>query len=462
MLFSSLVFLFCFLPAVVIGYFIIPKSLRNGFLLLASLFFYAWGEPTYLVIMLTIILVNYITGIALESKKEHKKIVLTVGILVNLGFLAFFKYADFFIVNFNAITNASMALLNIALPIGISFYIFQAMSYSIDVYRGVVAPQKNLIKFALYVSLFPQLIAGPIVKYRDVAEDIENRQNSIDDVAAGMDRFIVGLGKKVVLANVMGEVADNIYAAGPSEISPVIAWVGAIAYSLQIFFDFSGYSDMAIGLGRVFGFHFLENFNYPYISASITEFWRRWHMSLSSWFKEYVYIPLGGNRVSATRNNINLLIVFFTTGLWHGASWNFIIWGLWHGMFLMIEKRLNIESYNSLLGKVFRHIYVILAFVFGWVFFRADDLTSAVAYIKTMLGLTAIKANIAGLDYYVDQKVVIIGILALIFCYPWKFNVPTENKVYMIGRKIGLLCILLYAISAIAASTYNPFIYFRF
>ena len=464
MLFSSVTFLFCFLPFVIIFYYIINPVLRNLFLLIASLFFYAWGEPKYLLVMVGVIGLNYVLGLLISEFGRHKKIFLILAVVGNLSILFFFKYIDFVIININSVTGFHLGLYKIALPIGISFYIFQSMSYIIDLYKGNVFAQYNICKFALYVSLFPQLIAGPIVKYRDIASEIDSRSVSLDDIVEGIRRFIIGLGKKVLLANTLGEVTDKVFLAGTSDISISIAWLGAICYSLQIFFDFSGYSDMAIGLGRVFGFHFLENFNYPYISSSVTEFWRRWHISLSTWFKEYLYIPLGGNRVSKMRNTFNLLIVFFATGLWHGASWNFVIWGLWHGLFLMIEKRILLSGNSeiTLFHKLSRHIYVILVFVFGWVFFRAENLSVAIDYISVMVGLKTNPVVGFGLLYYLNRKIIIILIVSCLFCYPWNYDFFKKYKGGFIAKDILLFLILVSSIASIASSGYNPFIYFRF
>lgn len=463
MLFSSLTFLFCFFPVVVLIYFMLRPALQNYFLLLASLFFYAWGEPKYLLIMLSVIAINYLAGLGISYFTTHKRAILALSILLNLSILGFFKYTDFLIENVNLIFKSNLPLLHIALPIGISFYIFQSMSYTIDVFKNAVQPQKNIFKFALYVSLFPQLIAGPIVKYRDIATEIDNRDIALQDVVNGLKRFIIGLSKKVVLANTMGEVADKIYTAGANNITSDIAWLGAIAYSLQIFFDFSGYSDMAIGIGKIFGFTFLENFNYPYVANSITDFWRRWHISLSSWFKEYLYIPLGGNRVSSLRRNINLFVVFFATGLWHGASWNFIVWGLWHGCFLILEKySLSTLSNNSIYTKILRHAYVILVFVIGWVFFRADNLTIALDYIKVMFGITSPAVIPFTLEYYLTQKVALIGTIALLLCYDWKFPNFMETQWLEPLKMSCSILLLIISITFIASAGYNPFIYFRF
>lgn len=463
MLFSSVTFLFCFMPFCIIVYFILSPILRNFFLLLCSILFYAWGEPKYVLIMLGVIVLNYVSGIALSVVSKARVLIISLSITLNLGILAVFKYADFIVENVNTLFRTNISLLHIALPIGISFYIFQSLSYVIDVYRKIVAPQKNPLKFALYVSFFPQLIAGPIVKYRDIAEEIESRICSFADVAAGLRRFIIGLSKKVLIANTMGEVADKIYAAGTNDISLSIAWLGALAYSLQILFDFSGYSDMAIGLGRVFGFHFAENFYYPYIAKSVTDFWRRWHISLSSWFKEYLYIPLGGNRVSILHRNVNLLIVFFATGLWHGASWNFVVWGMWHGLFLLLEK--NIKEYwgkDISQLKFIRHIYVIVVFVIGWVFFRADNLSIAVDFISLMFGLKANEIISFGFMYYFNRKIALCGVVAILLCYPWKWDKIDKRFGMVVARDAALLGLLVLSIASIAASAYNPFIYFRF
>lgn len=463
MLFSSVTFLFCFLPVVTIGYYVLHPILKNLFLLLASLFFYAWGEPVYLTIMIGVIVINYLAGILIDQVPKWKKITIWLAVICNILILGIFKYTDFIIRSLNSVASLNIPLQNIALPIGISFYTFQSLSYVIDLYRGNIKPQYNICKFALYVSLFPQLIAGPIVKYKDVAEQIDRRNENLNDIVEGFRRFIVGLSKKVLIANTMGAVADKIYLCPPSELSSCVAWLGAVAYSLQIFFDFSGYSDMAIGLGRVFGFSFLENFNYPYIASSVTDFWRRWHISLSSWFKEYLYIPLGGNRVSKFRNTLNLITVFFATGLWHGASWNFVVWGLWHGLFLIFEKRFNMQGLKpSYLTTFVKHLYVVLVFVLGWVFFRADNLSMAVDYIMVMLGMKQNAFVGFGLLYYLDRKVIIMLIVAMVCCVPWDFSLFNRIKGFFVVKDIILFCLLIASIASIAASGYNPFIYFRF
>ncbi len=457
MLFSSTPFLFVFLPIVCIMYLLIKPSLRNYWLLFASLFFYAWGEPRYLSVMLFVVLLNYVVALLFEKYPTQKKLLLFTGVLANLGILVFFKYTNFIIENINLLLNLNVPDFRVVMPIGISFFIFQSMSYIVDVYRTEVKCQQDVRKLALYISLFPQLIAGPIVKYHDIEKSIDDRSVNMDDVLYGVRRFIIGLSKKVLLANSMGSVADNIYATTPNELTASVAWVGAVAYSLQIFYDFSGYSDMAIGLGRLFGFRFLENFNYPYIASSITDFWRRWHISLSSWFKQYLYIPLGGNRNGDLATTRNLLIVFLATGIWHGASWNFVVWGLWHGFFLILEKKFKFITSNKFLG----HFYTIIVFVIGWVFFRADNLHIAFEYLQAMFGLNN-PTIMSSIEFYVNRKDVIISVFALLFCVPLNFEKLKQNNYLECGYNLVLLCFLFLSIVSIAASTYNPFIYFRF
>lgn len=438
-------------------YALIKEEYKNYWLLLASLLFYAWGEPRYLSVMLLIIIVNYWAARLIDKLSEHRGIVLSLGILFNLSILVFFKYTDFIIENLNLFLKFSIKPVHIVMPIGISFFIFQAMSYTVDVYRKDAIAQSDIKKLALYISLFPQLIAGPIVKYHDIAESIDNRNVSLDDVVYGARRFIIGLSKKVLLANNMGIVADKVFYTTPDGISLGVAWLGAVAYSLQIFYDFSGYSDMSIGLGRIFGFRFLENFNYPYIASSMTDFWRRWHISLSSWFKEYLYIPLGGNRDGSFKTLRNLFFVFLATGIWHGASWNFVVWGLWHGIFIMLEKILKKTKISSYIG----HIYVIFVFVIGWVFFRADNLIIALEYVQVMLG---VRTNLPyyGWAYYLNAKYIIIGLMAIMFCYPWKMDFFKAKISTECAYNACLLVLLGLSMISIAASSYNPFIYFRF
>ena len=388
MVFSSMTFIWIFLPILLFVYYISKEKYRNIILLIFSLIFYSWGEPKYIVLMLISILVNYIFGRILDkcNKKKNKTIVLIFSIIFNLGLLVYFKYFNFIATNIdNIIGNNVIPNKNIVLPIGISFYTFQIMSYIIDLYRGDIKVQKNLLNLALYISFFPQLIAGPIVKYKDIDEQLQKRTVTIEKFSNGIKRFVYGLAKKVIFANTLAYIADTIFNSNIEFLNMPIAWLGAICYTLQIYFDFSGYSDMAIGLGKMFGFEFMENFNLPYISESITEFWRRWHISLSTWFKEYLYIPLGGNRKGKIRTYINLLIVFFATGIWHGASWNFVVWGLFNGFFLVIERIKLKELLDKNKLKFINHIYALLVIIFGWVLFRADTLKSALQYMKIMI-----------------------------------------------------------------------------
>ena len=467
MLFSSATFIFLFLPIVSATYLLARKEIRNNLLLLASLFFYAWGEPRYLLIMLLTILINYVGAnyISRSKNERHRKILLVLSIIADLSCLFYFKYFNFFIENLNNITHLNLHFIDVVMPIGISFYTFQAMSYLIDVYRREVAAQKSIYNLALYITLFPQLIAGPIVKYHDVEEQISNRDSTFEKVSYGIKRFIIGLSKKMIIANTLGVIVDQIFAAPAQSFDTPTAWLGAITYSLQLFYDFSGYSDMAIGLGSIFGFKFLENFNYPYISKSITEFWRRWHISLSTWFKEYLYIPLGGNRVSKRRTYLNLLIVFLATGFWHGAAWNFIVWGLWHGFFIVLEKITGwhkVETKN-ILHLCLKQLYASFVFIIGWVMFRAENMEYAFHYIQNMFGLTKIAKlqHINGLDM---QSVVVL-VVALVCATPIfhkMLDIPYKHKILRSLVNIWLMILFIISLSIIANATYNPFIYFRF
>ena len=462
MLFSSLTFLFCFLPAVVLGYYICPKGLRNFFLLLASIFFYAWGEPRYLPVIFLTITISYIGALMIE-KFKYKKLLLTLFILLDLSLLLYFKYTNFFLENLNLIFHQKWSL-KVVLPLGISFYTFQALSYLVDVYRWQVRAQKNYLKIALYICLFPQLIAGPIVKYHDVADQIDGRQETIDKVYYGIRRFIIGFAKKVLIAYSVGRIADQIFASPINEFDTPIAWLGAISYALQIYYDFSGYSDMAIGLGSIFGFKFFENFNYPYISKSITEFWHRWHISLSSWFKDYLYIPLGGNRKGSVRTYFNLFMVFLVTGIWHGASWMFVVWGLWNGIFVIFEKMtgwaINETSY---IKRMFYHVYTIVVFVIGWVFFRAETMSKAKDYILKMFGYCRPTESVFRLLYYFDRlDMVILGVAILCSTSIFRNILIKDNAVVHFCVNTFLVMLFIMSISELAANTYNPFIYFRF
>lgn len=463
MLFSSMTFLFLFLPIVFVVYYCCPKRFKNDVLLFASLFFYAWGEPRYVSIMILLILINY-AGALLIEKKDKKKTLLILTVLLDLSFLAYFKYSNFFIENINLLFKTDFDLLHIIMPIGISFYTFQSMSYVFDVYAKTVTAQKNIYNLALYIVLFPQLVAGPIVKYHDISDQIAQRDENIDKVYRGILRFIGGLAKKVMIANVLGVVADEVFSANLTYISPAVAWIGALAYTFQIYFDFSGYSDMAIGLCLVFGFKIPENFNYPYISKSITEFWRRWHISLSTWFKQYLYIPLGGNRISKLRTGVNLMIVFFVTGLWHGASWNFIVWGVWHGFFVVAEKVIGLDTQKKgIIRNAVLHCYAFLTVMFGWVVFRAETLTDALDYIRKMFGFIPDRYADLELVYYIDGQELLTFACAILLSTPIArgfFDVDGKKK----AACVQITMLLLFVLSSvmIAVGTYNPFIYFRF
>ena len=461
MLFSSIPFLFYFLPAVLAVYFLVPRWLKNAVLLIFSLVFYAWGEPVYVLLMISTICLFYGCGIAIGKSRteKQKKLWLTVSVVVSLGLLAVFKYADFLISNVNSITGLQIPLLRIALPIGISFYTFQCLSYTIDVYRGDAQVQKNIVSFGAYVSLFPQLIAGPIVRYVDVARELDNRTHSWNDVALGLRRFLVGLGKKILIANQLGELT-NIFRDSP-EKSVLFYWIYAIAFALHIYFDFSGYSDMAIGLGRVFGFHFIENFNYPYLSKSIAEFWRRWHMSLGSWFRDYVYIPLGGNRVGKGRWVFNILVVWMLTGLWHGAAWNFILWGLLYAAFLLLEKW--VPGLQKLPG-ILRRAYVLLVVIIGFVLFNAADISQAISDIAGMFGLGGVPL-VTGQTLYYLRSYGLLFVTAFVGATPVVKNLACKIEGKPVGAVLEaiMMLLLLFVCSAyLVDGSFNPFLYFRF
>ena len=466
MVFSSTIFLCVYLPLVLLGYYICPKKGRNLFLLIASLVFYAWGEPKYVFLMIFSILVNYIFGRLMDKHRENKKrlkLMLVLSVVIDIGLLSVFKYTDFIITNVNAIFGANFDLLNIALPIGISFYTFQAMSYTIDVYRNDVRVQKNLIDFGMYITMFPQLIAGPIVRYADVQDQLAERSVTTADFSEGIMRFVVGLGKKVLLANQMGAVWSDIYALG-GDVSALMAWTGAIAYTFQIYFDFSGYSDMAIGLGRMFGFKFPENFRYPYQSVSITDFWRRWHITLSTWFKEYLYIPLGGNRYGLARQALNLLIVWSLTGFWHGAGWNFVMWGLYYFVILFIEKLFLLKALDKL-PKLFRHVYALLLIVIGWVIFASDDVSVLLPYLGSMFGANG---AIGGMDVYT----LLTKAALLVICCIASTELPKKlflsaagamnEKAAFTLKSVLMIALLALSMILLIGDSYNPFLYFRF
>lgn len=482
MVFSSIIFLFLFLPITLVLHLVAGTRLRNTVLLAVSLLFYAWGEGVYVLLMMGSILLNWLFGILIAGAgtERKKKVLLAAIVVFNLLPLFYFKYSFFVLENLVRLfsflhISHSLAPAPLHLPIGISFFTFQALSFVIDVYRGIVVPQRNPLTVGLYIALFPQLIAGPIVRYHDIARELTKRSVRLEDFAVGVERFVYGLGKKVLLANPMGAMADRVFALGLDQLSPAAAWLGIICYTLQIYFDFSGYSDMAIGLGRMFGFHFLENFNYPYISRSIREFWRRWHISLSNWFRDYLYVPLGGNRKGAARTGCNLLIVFLLCGFWHGASWNFIIWGLWHGTFLVLER----GRVGSLLERSpawGRHLYVLLVVINAWVFFRAETLSQAIGYLGAMYGLN----GAAGMHPYVaitlDAEFYLTLTMALVLSCPvfpalsrylQRLDEEFHGRhalaiVVPAGKLFVLSFLLLFSTMNLATGAYNPFIYFRF
>lgn len=470
MLFSSMTFIFVFLPVVMAVYLLSKKEIRNYVLLIASIIFYAWGEPRYLAIMILTIMVNYIGAILIDRNIESykRKWILAATIVVDLGFLFYFKYFNFIIDNVNSALQLNMDFIDVVMPIGISFYTFQAMSYLIDVYRKEVEAQKDINKLALYIVLFPQLVAGPIVKYHDVCEQIDERNVEFKDVIVGFKRFIIGLAKKVLIANTVALVADKIFMQAPESISWGVAWLGIVAYMIQIYFDFSGYSDMAIGLGMMFGFKFLENFNYPYISKSISEFWQRWHISLATWFKLYLYFPLGGNKVSPIRGYFNLFVVFLVTGIWHGAAWTFVLWGVWNAIFICWEKysgwgKKSREGEKIWLSAL-RHFYAMFVFIIGLVIFRSDNAVYAYEYIKRMLHID-ITDHLPDFDYGVNNKFVLMLVIGLICSAPIFRNmiyVKYEHKIVRSAINIWLFVLFFWSTISLASSTYNPFIYFRF
>ena len=466
MLFSSIPFLYYFLPSVLILYFIAPRKLKNTVLMLSSLVFYGWGEPKYVVLMIASIVIGYFSGILIEafSQKKLSKVFVGVSVAVNLGFLAYFKYADFFIENFNTVTGLSLPLLRIALPIGISFYTFQILGYTIDVYRKDVKAQKNIINLACYITMFPQLIAGPIVRYSDIAKQLEERSHSFENFSKGMRRFVLGLGKKILIANTLGELCDIFKASDDKSV--LFYWLYAIAFGLHVYFDFSGYSDMAIGLGRIFGFKFYENFNYPYISKSATEFWRRWHMSLGTWFRDYVYIPLGGNRVSKIRWFFNIFVVWFLTGFWHGAAWNFIIWGLFFAILLIMEKVFLLKYLNK--TKILSRVYTLVAVGISFVIFNATDMKEAFSYIGGMFGVGEIPLVSTEFFYYLKNFAVtlVVGITGATPIVKRSVENLFENKkiskFIWILEPVGLVVLLAVMTAYLVDGSFNPFLYFRF
>ena len=467
MVFSSLVFLFIYLPVVLLVYYLVPARWRNLWLFIVNLVFYGWGEPIYLLLMLFSILINYAAGLLVGRWKETEpgraKAALVVNIVLNLGLLMFFKYFDFLAENLRQLSFLSFIKpLGVSLPIGISFYTFQSMSYPIDVYRGDTRPQRSFIKFGTFVALFPQLIAGPIVRYKDIAAQLEQREAGLDNFAKGVRRFTVGLGKKVLLANNIGMLWD-VYSAMPTaQLTTAGAWLGIIAFSFQIYFDFSAYSDMAIGLGHMLGFDFLENFDYPYISKSITEFWRRWHISLGTWFRDYVYIPLGGNRKGLARQFINILVVWALTGIWHGASWNFLLWGLYYAVLLMLEKAFLLKWLKKAPSLV-SHLYTLFLVVLGWALFAIDDIGALGPYLGVMFGFGGAGAASAQVLYYLRDYGPVLAILVFASLPVGKrlfLRLPEKARAVLVP--VLILLVLLVSTAYLVDSTYNPFLYFRF
>jgi len=466
MLFSSIPFLYYFLPVVLITYYAVPKSVKNLVLLLASLVFYGWGEPSYVFLMMASIGLGYVFGLLIEKFQNTPgaKVFLILSIIVSLGFLGYFKYADFFITNFNLATGLALPLVRVALPIGISFYTFQLVSYIIDVYWGRVSAQKNLISLAAYITMFPQLIAGPIVRYSDVEEQLKERDITFDKIAYGIRRFALGLGKKILIANVLGEYCAAFKAA--DEKSIIFYWTYAIAVSLQIYFDFSGYSDMAIGLGSILGFKFIENFNYPFISKSATEFWRRWHMSLGTWFRDYVYIPLGGSRCSRARNLLNIFIVWMLTGFWHGAEWNFIVWGLYFGILLILEKTFLLKWLEKY--RVLGHVYILILGIISFVIFDSVNLAGAAAHIGAMFGAGNLPVMTEITSYYLSSYGIIF-LIAVIGATPVPKYVVEKIKensgwgmVLNVLEPLVMIILLIVATGYLVDGSFNPFLYFRF
>lgn len=489
MVFSSNLFLFAFLPLTLLCYFVIAprarnKGLPNIILLIASLIFYSWGEGQYIILLLISIAANYYFGIliarsiavnlSLCNRNIGRDLVIFIAIAFNLILLAYFKYANFLVENINQLLaifgDYEISLNKVHLPIGISFFTFHAISYLVDIYRQKCQPQKNFLNLALYISFFPQLVAGPIVRYNFIEKYLSKRRYNFFFVSYGVRRFIIGLGKKVIIANPLGEMADVIFASNASDLSMTVAWIGIICYSLQIYFDFSGYSDMAVGLARIFGFRFPENFNYPYISRSIKEFWRRWHISLSSWFRDYVYIPLGGNRVNKSRQYFNLVLVFFLCGLWHGASWNFIIWGMFHGSFLVLERLITIPNYiknsRNIIVQLLPNLYAIFVVMIAWVFFRSPDLGHALSYLGAMFveGNGTMSQEVSRLlrSHFLWMSF----ILALIGFSPLvkkcSLKLIRKNTIFLVLSDIFLILCLFLVFIRLSAATHNPFIYFQF
>ncbi len=472
MVFSSAVFLFCFLPAVFLLYRLpFGSRYRNALLAAASLVFYAFGQLHYVPLFLLSVLINYLAGLFLSGRCRHNRPVLAIAVILNLGILAVFKYTDFLLSNLNALTGASLPMPGLELPIGISFFTFQGLSYTIDTYRDPEAGTRDFGKLLLYISFFPQLIAGPIVRWGDISAQIDNRTCTVGNTACGIRRFLIGLAKKLLLADSVGYLADAVFSAGPGDFR--LAWLGGICYTLQIYFDFSGYSDMAIGMGRMFGFVIKENFLFPYTASSMREFWRKWHVSLSSWFREYLYFPLGGSRVGTARAALNRFLVFFCTGLWHGANWTFVVWGLLHGSFMVLER----IGFDRILGKLFKsvqHLYALFVVIIAWVFFRADGIIYALHYVRQMFAFAGGSGSGLFLQQYLQPSFILFTIVGVVGCTPLfaRFHeviqtaIARGNKLLWhllhIGTIVAIALLLLTVSSFLLAGSYNPFIYFRF
>lgn len=457
MIFSSSVFLFLFLPITIIIYFLLKTSLRNYWLLIVSLLFYSWGEPKQIAILLVIILINYIMTLLMYyiSNIGIKRFILFAIVLINCANLFYYKYTVFVLQNISKLLSLQLNIPDIILPIGISFYTFQLLSYGIDVYKGKIKPQKNIGNFALYVSFFPKLIDGPIVRYADIESQVACRTITVESFYNGIRRFMIGLSKKVLIADRTSIIADAAFA---SQEQGLFLWIGAIAYTIQIYFDFSGYSDMAIGLGKMFGFEFLENFNYPYIATSVKDFWRRWHISLSSWFRDYIYIPLGGNRKGIVRTYTNIFIVFLLTGIWHGANWNFVLWGIYYAIWQIIEgvcrSKINVKMSSKL-----KHIYCMLVVIIGWVIFRADDMTKAIQYLYGMLRID--RTTLYGILYNISLENLFYMVVGCVLAYP-VCNLEIIKRCPSVIKNIGLFIVYIIALMYVVGSGFSPFLYFRF
>lgn len=471
MVFSSLLFLFRFLPVFMICYFLVPRKMKNLVLFLGSLVFYAWGEPVYIFLMLFSTISDFIWGRLIEDYrgKGSSRIFLLCSIVINLFLLGFFKYADFLLQTVNSIFGTTLPLMHLPLPIGISFYTFQTMSYVIDVYRGDVKAQRNILQFGVYVTMFPQLIAGPILKYHQVEKYLKDRRVDLEEISYGARRFVTGLAKKVLLANQLGLLWTQISSKETAQISVLMAWLGVVAFAFQIYFDFSGYSDMAIGLGAILGFHFPENFNYPYLADSVTNFWRRWHISLSTWFKEYVYIPLGGNRKGLARQIFNILLVWMLTGIWHGAGWNFLFWGLWFAVFLILEK-LFLGEFLANSPGVFGRIYTLAVVLIGWVFFALEQPGEILSYLQAMFGMGGV-GLVNSQALYLGSEYLVLLLIALIACLPLGSRLVHRLKssktgpamaLYRLGEKVIPTALLVLSVAYLVDASYNPFLYFRF